>query len=143
MILVHVRDSGLRVVVDLRQFVVVDRQRRVIVGLLMGSHQDAHDCGAVLLVDPGVHTVDAFDVGHAIAVGGRCPVDPDVRRLDDVIVNGDEPLQILFHGYSLGPLCDRPPAARRAVGQSALESPTTPNLFGHYERPSNLSSNTR
>ena len=114
MILVHVGDSSLWVVVDLRQFVVVDRQRRVLVGPLMGSNQDSHDRGAVLLVDPGVHTVDAFDVGHTVAVGRRCAVDPDVRRLDDVIINRDEPLQILFHGYSLGPLCDRPPAARRS-----------------------------
>ena len=119
-VLVHVRDTGLRVVVDLRQFVIVDGQRGVIVGRPMGCHQDAHDCCAVLLVNPGVHTVDAFDMGHAVAVSGRCSVDPNVRRLDDVVVNGDEPLQILFHGYSLGPLCDRPPAARRSVGQSVF-----------------------
>ena len=93
-------------------------------------------------VDPGVHTVDAFDVGHAVAVSRSCAVDPDVRRLDDVIINRDEPLQILFHGYSLGPLCDRPPARVGPTGTARLIAYDAQPL-GHYERALNLSSNTR
>ncbi len=75
-ILVHVRDAGDRVEVGAGHLVVIHWQRGVLGRLLVGRDQDPHHRRARLVVDPRIDAVDALDVWHSIAVGGRRAVDP-------------------------------------------------------------------
>ncbi|WP_231127484.1 amidohydrolase family protein, partial [Mycobacterium colombiense] len=76
MILVHVGDAGHRVEVCARHIIVIHWQRRILGRPLVSRDQDAQHRRARLLVNPRIDAVDALDVWHPVAVGGRCAVDP-------------------------------------------------------------------
>ena len=91
---VHVLEAGLRVVAAGPHLGV--RQRRG-AELLLGPPDDRAETRArvvLAVVDPALHAVAHLHVGRLVAVLGRDPVDPQVRGLEDVVVDRDQPVEV-------------------------------------------------
>src|SRR5439155_9357053 len=56
---------------------------------LQGSTRAHRDVGQLVFVRPCLAAVDLDDAGAAVAERRRHPIDPQVRRLDHVVVGGD------------------------------------------------------
>ena len=88
--------------------------------LLLGLPGHGAQAGArvpLAVVDPVVHSVDGLHVRSSVAVLGGHPVYPQIRWLEDVVVDGDQPLQVQVDGrHDRAPSAELTPAIRRCTG---------------------------
>ena len=91
---VHVLEAGRGVVAAGPHLGVGQRLGAELLLGLAGHRAQSGAREALAVVDPVVDAVDGLHVRRPVAVLGRHPVDPQVRRLEDVVVDRDQPVEV-------------------------------------------------